>query len=173
MPRKNTHKGQRQFLTHSFGPFCCPDSEILILGSFPSAKSRETNFYYGHPRNRFWKVLAALCLEDLPENLDEKKDFLRRNRIALYDVIDSCSIIGSADSTIEDVTVTDLRPLLDNSRIGSHIYTNGGKAYQLYHRYIYPDIQVPAVKLPSTSPANAAWSLERLVKTWGEAIDLL
>lgn len=167
---KNT---ERQYLSHSFGPFYRPDSRILILGSFPSVKSREANFYYGHPQNRFWKVLAAITNDEVPDSLEKKKDFLARHRIALYDVIDRCSIIGSSDSSIEDVVVTDLSPILKGSGVGDRIFTNGGKAYSLYMKYTYPKNGIKPVKLPSTSPANAAWSLNRLIETWGRAFKSL
>lgn len=164
---KNT---KREYLSHSFGPFYRSDSEILILGSFPSVKSREQNFYYGHPQNRFWKILAAIFQDGVPSSVEEKKAFLASHRVALYDVIDQCSIIGSADSTIEDVVVTDLDPLLQASRIGNRIFTNGGKAFSLYMKYTYPKTGIRPVKLPSSSPANAAWSLQRLTDTWRRLI---
>lgn len=161
---------ERQILSHGFGPFYTPESRILILGSFPSVKSREQSFFYGHPRNRFWPVLAAICREDAPQTLDEKKDFLCRNNIALYDVIESCSIVGSSDSSIRDVVPADLRPILEGSRVGTRIFTNGGKASALYARYLLPNLGIPAEALPSTSPANAAWTLEKLVEAWGNAL---
>jgi TDG/mug DNA glycosylase family protein len=160
---KNT---KREFLDHSFGPFYRSDSEILILGSFPSVKSREQNFYYGHPQNRFWKILAAIFHDALPASVEEKRSFLARHKIALYDVIDQCSIIGSSDSSIEDVVVTDLAPILQESKIRNRIFTNGGKAFSLYMKYTYPKTGIRPVKLPSSSPANAAWSLPRLTETW-------
>lgn len=161
---------KREYVSHSFGPFARPDSEILILGSFPSVKSREQNFYYGHPQNRFWKVLASVFHDDVPASIEERKAFLTRHRVALYDVIDKCSIIGSSDSSIADVEVTDLAPLLAMSHIGNRIFTNGGKAYSLYLKYTYPNTGIRPVRLPSTSPANAAWSLQRLTEAWGSAI---
>lgn len=160
----------RIFLSHGFGPFYNEDSRVLILGSFPSVKSREQGFFYGHPRNRFWAVLAAVCGEEMPRTLEEKKAFLLRNGIALYDVIESCSIVGSSDSSIRDVVPADLRPILEESRVGSQIFTNGGKAAALYARYLYPALGIPAVSLPSTSPANAAASLSALTERWREAL---
>ena len=157
---------EREYLEHGFGPFYREDSRLLILGSFPSVKSREACFYYGHPQNRFWRVLAGVFGENQPVPLEEKKEFLTRHRIALYDVIESCSIIGSADSTIEDVVVTDLSPILKGSNIGPRIFTNGGKANALYTKYTYSKTGIPAIRLPSTSPANAASSLERLTWEW-------
>ncbi|SDB03709.1 DNA-deoxyinosine glycosylase [Eubacterium oxidoreducens] len=156
----------KQMVSHGFGPVFDEDSKVLILGSFPSVKSREQSFYYGHPQNRFWKVMAAVLKAPLPVSIEEKKAFLIVNHIAVYDVIESCSIIGSSDSSIRDVTVTDLSGILKHSKVGSHIYANGAKAYDLYRKYTLPVTGIEAVKLPSTSPANAAWSLERLIGTW-------
>ena len=163
----------RATFDHGFGPFYDADSRILILGSFPSVKSREVSFYYGHPQNRFWKVLAAIAGEEPPVTLGDKQAFLQWNRIALYDVIQSCSIEGSADSSIGDVVVTDLRPILAGSAVGSRIYVNGGKAHQLYMKYQYPQLGIEAVRLPSTSPANAAMSLDRLIAEWSARIGRL
>ena len=161
---------ERKNLTHGFGPFYDKDSRILILGSFPSVKSREAAFFYGHPRNRFWAVLAAILDEDTPKDLAEKKAFLSRHRIALYDVIESCSIVGSSDTSIRDVVPADLRPILHATKIGGRIFTNGRKAYELYAKYIEKELGLPAVPLPSTSPANAACSLQTLTERWSEAI---
>lgn len=159
-----------QKLTHTFGPFYDRESRYLFLGSFPSVKSREEGFFYGHPRNRFWKVIAAVFEDEAPETVEEKKAFLTKHHIALYDVIESCTIQGSSDSSIRDAVVTDLGPILETGRIGSRIFVNGGKAYDLYCRHTLPATGIPAVKLPSTSPANAAWSLEKLTKAWKEAV---
>ncbi|MGN0709907.1 MAG: DNA-deoxyinosine glycosylase [Anaerovoracaceae bacterium] len=163
---------EREIHEHGFGPIFDADSRILILGSFPSVKSREQNFFYGHPQNRFWKVMAALTGDPLPETVEEKKAFLLRNGVALYDVIEKCSIIGSGDSSIEDAVPADITPILSGSRVGGNIYTNGGKAYELYREYIEPVTGIRAVKLPSTSSANARFSLEKLVEEWRSAIDL-
>jgi len=161
---------ERETHTHEFGHFYDENSKILILGSFPSVKSREQQFFYGHPQNRFWKVMAALAGSDVPGSIEEKKAFLTRNGIALYDVIESCSIIGSADSSIEDVEVTDLRPILAASKVGTRIFTNGAKAHELYVKYQFPRLEIEDTRLPSTSPANAAMSLEELVRAWSELI---
>jgi len=157
---------ERQFLEHGFGPFYRTDSRLLILGSFPSVKSRTAQFFYGHPQNRFWAVMAGICACPLPGTEAEKRAFLAKNRIALYDVIERCSIIGSADSTIADVVPADLTPILAGSQVGTNIFVNGGKAFDLYAKYILPAIGIPAVRLPSTSPANAVWSLDRLTAAW-------
>ena len=150
---------------HEFGPVYDENSRILILGSFPSVKSREQAFYYGHKQNRFWKVTSALCNESVAETIEEKKAFLLRNRIALWDVIESCTIVGSSDSSIEDVRVNDINGLLGKTDI-REIFLNGNKASALYRKYIYPVTGILGITLPSTSPANAAWSTEELIERW-------
>ncbi len=152
-------------IIHPFPPLFDGHARILILGSFPSVKSREQNFFYGHPQNRFWRVTAAVFGSPVPETIEEKKAFLYRNRVALWDVIASCEITGSSDASIRNVTANDLTPILEGAPIG-RIFTNGGTAHSLYMRYIYPVNGLEAVKLPSTSPANAAWSVERLTEAW-------
>ncbi len=146
---------------HNIPPIFDENSEILILGSFPSVKSRETGFFYGHPQNRFWRVLAALENEETPQSIEEKKTFLLRNRIAVWDVIKSCDITGSSDSSIRNVVPNDILSILSASKI-ERIFTNGGTAHRLYRKYIGND----AALLPSTSPANAAYSLDRLINEW-------
>ena len=158
-----------QKLTHTFDPIYNAESKILILGSFPSVKSREIDFYYGHPQNRYWKVLAGILDVPVPETSEEKRRMLLENHIAIWDVIHSCSIIGSSDSSIKDVVVNDFSEILQNSQVKT-IYVNGGKAYDLYRKYAEKVTGIKAVKLPSTSPANAAWKLERLCEAWGSAI---
>ena len=154
-----------EHITHSFEPVYNEDSEILILGTLPSVKSRENNFYYGHKQNRFWKLLAKLCKEETPQTIEEKTSMLLRHHIAIWDVIQSCDIKGSSDSSIKNVKPTELRKILDASNI-KQIYANGSKAGQLYKKYQLPLTGMEAVVLPSTSPANAAWSLERLCEAW-------
>ena len=156
-------------IVHPIPPFYNSDSEILILGSFPSVKSRETGFFYGHPQNRFWKVLAAICREEVPQTIEEKKAFLQRSRIALWDVIGSCEIEGSSDASIRNVVPNDLRIVLDHAPIRT-ICVNGKTAYRYYEKYVQPKICREAVCLPSTSPANAAWSLEKLQAEWGRCV---
>ena len=156
-----------QHVTHTFEPVFNKESKILILGSFPSVKSRENNFYYGHPQNRFWKVLAKVFEVNVPQTIEEKKAFLLENHIAVWDVIESCTIIGSSDTSIRDVMVNDFSRVLGNSSI-ERIYVNGTKAYDLYQKYAKKQKEIPVVKLPSTSPANAAWSVERLCGRWKE-----
>jgi hypoxanthine-DNA glycosylase len=151
--------------THPIPPIYNENSKILILGSFPSVKSREQQFFYGHKQNRFWKVLAQILECPIPNDIEEKKKMLLNNNIALWDVIASCSITGSSDASITDVVPNDLSPILTTADIQA-IYCNGNKAYELYQKYIYPTNKIKAIKLPSTSPANASYSLERLVGAW-------
>ena len=158
-----------QFITHPIPALWDEESRILILGSFPSVKSRESCFFYGHPQNRFWKVMAAVFREPTPENIEEKKAFLHRNHIALWDVIASCRITGSSDSSIRDVTANDLTPILTGAPI-RQIFVNGRTAEKMYKKYTEPHTGRPAIPLPSTSPANAAWTLPRLTDTWGRNI---
>ena len=154
-------------IKHEIEPVYDKNSRILILGSFPSVKSREAGFFYGHPQNRFWKVLAGICKEAVPQTVEEKKCFLLRNGIAVWDVIAECDIIGSSDSSIRNVKPADIRRILDAAKI-ERICCNGATAYRLYEKYLFPLCKREAVKLPSSSPANAAWSAERLMEEWGK-----
>ncbi len=158
-------KAQETFVTHPFPALYDENSKILILGSFPSVKSREQQFFYGHKQNRFWKVIAALTDSPIPDTIEEKRALLLANHIALWDVIASCTIVGSSDSSIRDAKPNDLSEIFTNADI-RQIYTNGAKSYELYRKYMEPVYGRPAVKLPSTSPANAACSLERLITEW-------
>lgn len=152
-------------VVHPIAPVFDRDSRILILGSFPSVKSRESGFFYGHPMNRYWKVISAVFGEDCPVTIPEKKAFLLRNHIAVWDVIRSCEITGSSDTSIKNVTVNDLSLILDAADI-RQIFVNGRTAEKMYRRYTMPVTGRDCVVLPSTSPANAAWSLQRLIETW-------
>lgn len=152
-------------LHHMIEPLYDSDSRVLVLGSFPSVKSREQQFFYGHKQNRFWRVMAQVLACAVPESIEQKKEMLLSHHIAVWDVIASCEITGSSDASIRDVTPNDLSRILDYADIRA-ICTNGGKAYQLYQKYIYPLNGREAVPLPSTSPANAGYSLERLVEAW-------
>ena len=152
-------------IVHPIPPLYDENSKILILGSFPSVKSREQGFFYGHPQNRFWKVTSAVFCEDTPRTIEEKKTFLLRNRIALWDVIGSCNIEGSSDSSIRNVSANDLSVILEHADI-RQIYVNGQTAYKYYRKYSEKVTGRSAICLPSTSPANAAWSLERLTEAW-------
>lgn len=152
-------------IDHPFGPLYSDHSRILILGSFPSVMSREQNFFYGHPQNRFWKVIASVFDEPLPETVSDKKDLILRNDLALWDSIARCDIDGSSDASIRNVKVNDLSCILDNCSI-EHIYCNGRRSHELYCRYIESQTGQRAECLPSTSPANAQWSLSRLIEAW-------
>ncbi|MGN0552509.1 MAG: DNA-deoxyinosine glycosylase [Oscillospiraceae bacterium] len=154
-----------QHITHTFPPFYSSSSEILILGSFPSVKSREQGFYYGHPQNRFWKMLASVYGEQVPSDVTEKKALLERHGIALYDVIYSCDIIGSSDSSIKNVIPADIESIVQGSRV-SKILLNGKTAEKFFRKYQKECFFEMISVLPSTSPANAAFSLEKLVQIW-------
>lgn len=156
---------QEQNVFHEIAPVYDKTSKILILGSFPSVKSREMGFFYGHPQNRFWKVLADLLQEELPTTIAEKRTMLLEHHIAVWDVIASCKITGSSDSSIRDAVPNDLSTILKTSQI-QNIYANGGTAWRLYQKYTRPQTGIDAIKLPSTSPANAAFSFERLKEAW-------
>jgi hypoxanthine-DNA glycosylase len=153
-------------VVHPIEPIYDSNSRILILGSFPSVKSREEGFFYGHPQNRFWRVIAAVFEDEVPANVPQKRDFLLRNRVALWDVIASCEITGSSDASIRNVQVNDLSRILNTADI-RNIYVNGKTAEKLFKKNIKA---YNATVLPSTSPANAAWSLERLTEEWRRLI---
>ena len=145
----------------------------MILGSFPSVKSRESQFFYAHPQNRFWKVLTALYAPDGGvelDTVDKKREFLLMNKIAVWDVIQSCEITGSSDSSIKNVKVNDLKRILSAANIKA-IFSNGATSYNLYMKYCADKLGRPSLKLPSTSPANAAYSLERLIEAWSAIKD--
>ena len=152
-------------LYHPFPPFFDDKSSILILGSFPSVKTREVGFFYGHPQNRFWKVLSSIYDEDLPATIEEKKNFLTRNHVALWDVLYSCDIVGSSDSSIRNASTNDISIILNAADIKA-IYVNGKSAYKYYQQFLLPKVNRSAICLPSTSPANAAWTLNKLVDAW-------
>lgn len=160
-----------QKVRHEFPPVYDEHSRILILGSFPSVKSREQQFYYGHPQNRFWKVIAALTQSEVPATIEEKKKLLLENRIAVWDVIAQCDIIGSSDSSIKNVTATDLECIFQKADI-EQIFANGQTAKKLYDRYQKKNCGREIIGLPSTSPANAAFSLNRLIEEWRRNIGL-
>lgn len=150
---------------HPIAPIYDESSKILILGSFPSVKSREEAFFYGHPQNRFWRVLAAVFDDEIPMTIEEKRAFLLAHNIALWDVIASCDIIGSSDSSITNVQPNDIAELLAASSI-ERIFVNGKTALKYYNIYIKNAVSREAICLPSTSPANASWGLERLTEAW-------
>lgn len=159
-------------MVHTIEPVYDAQSKILILGSFPSVKSREMQFFYGHKQNRFWKVLAQVLECKVPEDIPQKRVMLTKHHIAVWDVIASCEITGSSDASIRDVEPNDLSRILSCADIRA-IYTNGGKANQLYQKYIFPVTGREAYLLPSTSPANAGYSLERLTEAWKVIVEPL
>lgn len=161
--------GEYSHISHTFLPVYDENSESLILGSFPSVKSREQGFYYGHPQNRFWKVLATVYGCEVPKTVEEKKSLLLSNHIAVWDVIDSCDIIGSSDSSIKNVVPADIAGLLEKTKI-NRIFVNGKTAGKLYEKFSRESTGIEAVQLPSTSPANAAFSVEKLVECWGKEL---
>ena len=152
-------------VSHPFPPVWDTQSRILILGSFPSVLSRKNHFYYGNPQNRFWRVLATLYQCPIPQTVSEKRALLAHTHIALWDVIASCTLHGSSDASIRNAVPNDLSPLLHRAPIRA-IFTNGATADTLYRRYLFAQTGILAVRLPSTSPANAAWSLQRLCDAW-------
>ena len=158
-------KNERTLVTHEFPALFDENSEVLMLGSIPSPKSREQGFYYGHPQNRFWKVLAQVLNEPLPATIDEKRTMLLKHHIALWDVLDSCTIIGASDTSIEDVVPNDIASLLAKTKI-KRIFCTGATAHKLYEKYCEKAAGIKATKLPSTSPANCAVKMEKLVEAY-------
>lgn len=162
-----------EHIIHPIPAFYRPDSRILILGSFPSVKSRESRFFYGHPQNRFWKLMVRLFHEDkVPVSIEEKAALLERNHIAAWDSIHACDIRGSSDSSIRNVEPNDFTELFAAADI-RQVFTNGKKSHEIYTRYCLPQTGREAVCLPSTSPANAAWNLERLEEAWRVILNYL
>lgn len=157
-------------VTHEFDAFFDKDSRVLILGTIPSPKSREQGFYYGHPQNRFWKVLADVLGEEFPQTVEERKRFLKRNHIALWDVLESCEIKGASDVSIRNARPNDMNRILQGADIRA-IFATGAKAAQLYKKLCFPECGVEAVRLPSTSPANCGCSYEKLRKAYSQICD--
>lgn len=156
-------------ITHPFPPLYDGHSRILILGSFPSVKSREQRFFYGHPQNRFWKVMAGVLGSNVPQSIPEKRTMLLKHGVALWDSIARCEIEGSSDASITGVVPNDLGPIFAAADI-RQVFCNGRKSWEMYKKYIEPTVERSAVCLPSTSPANAAWSVERLTLAWSEQL---
>ena len=152
-------------VTHEFGPLYDADCEVLILGSIPSPKSREQAFYYGHPQNRFWKVMAAVVGEPVPQTIEEKRRMMLKHHIAMWDALEACDIRGASDSSIKNPVPTDIPGLLAKTRI-TRIYATGATAYKYYQKFNAPRTGIDAVRLPSTSPANCAVSQEELVEAY-------
>jgi len=159
----------RRAETHPIPPLYAQDSRVLILGSFPSPKSRAEAFFYAHPQNRFWRVLAALFDETVPRTMEEKIALLRRNRIALWDTIGSCEVAGASDASITNVVANDLHPILEGADIRA-IFCNGATSHRWYNKLLRDELGREAALLPSTSPANAAWTLDKLIEAWGAQI---
>ena len=155
----------------SFAPVYNEHSRALILGTWPSPKSREMSFYYGHPQNRFWPMLAALTGEPVParEDIEAKKKIILRHGLALWDTLESCTITGASDASIRDVVPNDIAGLLAKAPIEA-VFCNGATAYKIYTKYLEPVSGIPAVRLPSTSPANAAAYFAALCGAWGKAL---
>lgn len=156
-------------IEHPFLPICDKNSKILILGSFPSVKSRENSFYYGHPQNRFWKIIAKIFEQDVVVTIEQKKELLLRNNIAIWDILKSCEIEGSADLSIKEPVVNDIKKVIENSNINK-ICFNGNTAYNLYKKYAKQELNIAVHVLPSTSPANASYSFDKLYNIWEESI---
>lgn len=154
---------------HPFEPVYSTESKILILGSFPSVKSREDNFYYAHPQNRFWRIMASILNVDVPRNINQKKDILLNGKIAIWDVLKSCKIEGSSDASIKEPIVNDISKVLDITNI-SCIFFNGNKAFNIYNKYLKSKLHIKCKVLPSTSPANAMWNFDRLLEVWKKEI---
>ena len=156
--------------SHEFPPVFDENSEILILGSFPSVKSRQESFFYANPQNRFWKLMAQLLNESTPKDTKDKIVMLKKHKIALWDVIESCDIVGSSDSSISNVVPVDISQILSKANI-IKVYANGGKAFELYNKYLYPKTKLEITKLPSTSPANAGYSFDKLLSEWKKILE--
>ena len=152
-----------------FAPVAGPRSHVLILGSFPSAKSREVGFYYGHPQNRFWPLIAHLLGQPIPETIEQKKALILQNGLALWDTVCCCTITGASDASIRDVQPNDIAMLCRTYPI-EKIYCNGAASFRVYQKYAQEQTGITAEKLPSTSPANAAWRMERLQTAWAQVI---
>ena len=163
--KKPASKVARTHVTHEFPALYDRESRVLLLGSIPSPKSREMAFYYGHPQNRFWKVMAAVLGESVPETIAQKKAMLKKHHVALWDVLDSCTIVGASDTSIEDPVVNNIKELVEKSKV-TRIFCTGATAYNLYQKFCAKEVGIDAVKLPSTSPANCAVSLEKLVEAY-------
>lgn len=158
------------FVTHEFGAFFDEESRVLILGTIPSPKSREQGFYYGHPQNRFWKVLADVLDKKTPQTVEERQIFLKENHIALWDVLESCEIKGASDVSIRNARPNDMNEILQVADIQA-IFVAGTKAAKLYKKLCFPECGVEAVRLPSTSPANCGCSYEKLREAYSQICD--
>ncbi len=154
-----------QTVVHTIPPLYDCHSRVLLLGSIPSPKSREIGFFYGHPQNRFWRVLAAVLGEEVPQTIEDKRAMCLKHHVALWDTIARCDIVGASDTSIRNAEPNDIGKLVRESEI-TRIFATGGKSAELYRKLIEPTLHIPITQLPSTSPANAAWSLERLIEAY-------
>lgn len=154
-----------QTVVHTIPPLYDRRSRVLLLGSIPSPKSREIGFFYGHPQNRFWRVLAAVLGEEVPQTIEDKCAMCLKHHVALWDTIARCDIAGASDTSIRNAEPNDIGKLVRESEI-TRIFATGGKSAELYRKLIEPTLHIPITQLPSTSPANAAWSLERLIEAY-------
>ena len=154
-----------QTVVHTIPPLYDSHSRVLLLGSIPSPKSREIGFFYGHPQNRFWRVLAAVLGEEVPQTIEDKRTMCLKHHVALWDTIARCDIAGASDTSIRNAVPNDIGKLVRESEI-TRIFATGGKSAELYRKLIVPTLHIPITQLPSTSPANAAWSLERLIEAY-------
>ena len=155
------------FETHNLEPIYDKNSKVLLLGSFPSPKSRGQGFYYAHPQNKMWKVLAKVCDAEVPQEIEEKKSLLLEHHIAMWDVLESCEIEGASDLSIKNGKPNDLTHIIAESNI-KVIFTVGSKATQYYKRYCEKIYDLPYYQLPSTSPANASMNVEKLAEKFSE-----
>lgn len=165
-------KGNYETIVHPLKPLYDEDSKILILGSFPSVKTREYGFFYGHPQNRFWKLMERLFDVDLDVSIEDRKRFLLEHNIAVYDSIYQCDIIGSSDSSIKNVVPSNLKEIVDSANI-NHVFCNGTASFKCFEKYHKKNLGVKATKLPSTSPANARYRLDDLLNEWKVILEYL
>lgn len=156
---------KHETIIHPLIPFYNKDSKILILGSFPSIKTREYGFFYGHPQNRLWPLMENLFSIELTRDIQERKEFLKEHKIAMFDSIYQCDIIGSSDASIKNVIPSDLKEIIENSKV-EQVFCNGGTSYKYYKKYHEKVLGIKAIKLPSTSPANARYRLDDLIEEW-------
>lgn len=170
---KSGEYGLKELITHTIAPIYSTDSKVLILGTMPSPKSREAGFYYSHPQNRFWKVIATILNEPIPTSNEEKTALLLRNHIALWDVLHSCFIKGADDNSIQNAVANDINMILNTADIKA-IFTTGKKATQLYQKLCYPKTKMPTIYLSSTSPANCRnCTLETLIEEYKIILNFL
>lgn len=167
-----TPSTEHQTIIHPLSPLYNSNSRILILGSFPSVKTREYGFFYGHPQNRFWPLMEILFQTELSRDISERRAFLLDHHIAVYDSIYQCDIIGSSDASIQQVVPSDLSHITQTAAI-QEVFCNGATSYKYYQQYHASELGIKGIKLPSTSPANARFRLEDLVQAWSQILTAL